>query len=347
MAQAATHRTARSDQPETASDAAFVRDILRCEADAVTAIAQHLTDDAIAAALDLIERKTAAGGTVIVSGMGKSGLVGAKIAATLASLGTPSHTIHPAEAVHGDLGRIRSSDLLLALSFSGETEELITLAQILRRDGVDVIAITGGDGSSALARAATLALALGRIEEASDLALAPTCSTTATMALGDALALALARRRAFTADDFAQRHPGGLLGGKLRPVVDVLRFVVGENLPLVTPDRSVHEALQSTQTLGRRPGALLVVDDAGVLQGIFTDGDLRRLIATHPDALTEPIGTVMTRSPRTLPDSALVRDAQRLLREHQMDEVPVVDAAGKPVGLLDVQDLVAMRIVER
>jgi len=250
--------------------------------------------------------------------------------------------------MHGDLGRISPADVVLALSFSGETEELVTLASVLKQDGVPIISITGGSrgsGGGALARLATIALHLGPITEASDLALAPTCSTTATLALGDALALTIARRRAFTADDFARRHPGGSLGGLLRPVIDILRFRVGENLPVVSEAMTVAEALRDADSGGRRPGALLVTDGTGAVSGIFTDGDLRRLVMRDAAELSRPIGAVMTRSPRTLSSTALVRDAVRMVREYRQDEIPVVDEQGAPVGLLDVQDLIALRVV--
>ena len=324
----------------------FVRAVLRAERDAIDVVADHLKADQVKGALAILERVAQAEGAVIVAGLGKSGIIGRKIAATLASLGVASHEVHPSEAMHGDLGRIRTKDCLIALSFSGETEEIVALASIVRQDNVPIIAITGGAETNALARLADVSLSLGSITEATELALAPTCSTTATLALGDAIALALARRRAFTADDFARHHPGGTLGGLLRPVVDVLRFKVGENLPVVRETVPVSEALQLGEALGRRPGALLITDEAGRVTGIFTDGDLRRLVVKDPGRLGAPIGDVMKRGPRTLPDTALVREAIRLMREHRQDEVPIVDAQGKPIGMLDVQDVMAMRVVQ-
>jgi arabinose-5-phosphate isomerase len=297
--------------------------------------------------VDLVVRCADAGGSVVVSGLGKSGLIGQKISATLASLAIPSHEIHPADALHGDLGRIRKNDCALLLSNSGETDEVVTLALSLKQDGIRMISITGGEGGSTLARIADVALSLGQISEAGDLGLAPTCSTTATLALGDALALTAARRRAFTADEFAKRHPGGKLGGLLRPVVDVLRFsVVRGNLPCVDQKLTVGQALGEAEKVSRRPGAMLAVDGDGRLVGIFTDADLRRLVHKDPDARNKIVHDVMTRQPKTLRDVALVRDAVRLVREHRSDEIPVVDAQGKPVGLLDVQELIALRVVE-
>ncbi|MEL7473386.1 MAG: KpsF/GutQ family sugar-phosphate isomerase [Planctomycetota bacterium] len=309
-------------------------------------------------AVSLLERCAASGGTVLVSGLGKSGLVGAKISATLASLGVPSHAVHPSEAAHGDLGRFRPTDTVVCLSHSGETDEVINLAAVLKQDGLPVISITGEpnpnqpsphepiEGSS-LARLASVALCLDVPHEAAD-ASAPTCSTTAAMALGDALAIATAARRRFTDADFARRHPGGALGGLLRPIREALRFEVGDSpsqTPAIPQACTVAEALQRASVAKRRPGALLLVDETGKLSGIFTDADLRRLVLNGAEELDRPIADVMTRSPRALPDSAIIRDAVIMVREHRQDEIPVIDHEGRPIGLLDVQDLIAMRLV--
>jgi arabinose-5-phosphate isomerase len=198
-----------------------------------------------------------------------------------------------------------------------------------------------------LERLATVCLKLGALDEAgSPDFVAPTCSTTATMALGDALALGAARRRNFTDEDFARRHPGGALGGLLRPVTEVMRCVVGKNLPLVPDTCTVLEAERLAAEAGRRPGAIMLVDAKGLLSGIFTDGDLRRLILQDPADLSRPVAGVMTRKPRTLPHTSLVKDAVTLFRVHRQDEIPVVDEHGKPVGILDVQDLIAMKLVK-
>jgi arabinose-5-phosphate isomerase len=240
---------------------------------------------------------------------------------------------------------------VVCISFSGETEEVVNLASVLRQDALPIISITGGreaaDGPSSLERLATVALTLGVKEEAGEGFVAPTSSTTATLALGDALALAAARRRNFTHEDFKRRHPGGALGELLRPITDVLRWTVGKNLPLVEDDCTAQEALLRAARAGRRPGALTLVDKAtGKLSGIFTDGDLRRLILRDPGELSRPVREVMTRTPRTLGNDALVRDAVKMFREFRQDEIPVVDENGKPVGILDVQDLMAMKLVQ-
>lgn len=327
-------------------DIQFARNLLEEEGRAVANVAS-LLDDRFIKAVELITGCARDDGTVLVSGLGKSGLIGAKISATLASLGIPSHAVHPTEASHGDLGKFRKKDVVIALSKSGETEELVNLAAILQQDGLPVISITGGgDEPSSLERVASVALTIGVGPEAGDMP-APTSSTTATLALGDALAIAAARRISFTDEDFAKRHPGGSLGSMLRPVMDVVRFKSGQNLPLIDDHLSVADALdQAEKTEGRRPGAMLLVDKAtGKLTGIFTDGDLRRLVLGSESPMATPIADVMTRGPRTLPSTAIVRDALALFRERRQDEIPVVDAEGKPAGMLDVQDLIALKLV--
>ncbi|MCC5824057.1 MAG: SIS domain-containing protein [Phycisphaerales bacterium] len=336
--------------PNCLDEQAFIARVLRHEAEAVAALAES-ADDRYARAVDLIVACADAGGSVLVSGLGKSGLIGSKISATLASLGITSHAVHPTEAVHGDLGRFRPSDVAVCLSQSGETEEVVALASILRQDAIPVIAITRGCNNadrhpSSLERIATVTLPTLVGDEAGDGDfMAPTSSTTAALAIGDALALAAARRRAFTEADFRRRHPGGQLGGLLRPVTDLIRFQAGVNLPLVDEGMTVQDALQAAAKVVRRPGALLVTGQGGALAGIFTDSDLRRLILRDTAELTRPISAVMTRAPRALPDSALARDAVAMFREHRQDEIPIIDDAGRPVGLLDVQDLIAMRLV--
>lgn len=330
----------------------FAHRVLQEEARAVAGLADHALADgrAFHRAVGLVVACAEAGGSVLVSGLGKSGLVGSKISATLASLGIPSHPVHPAEAVHGDLGRFRPSDTVICISHSGETDEVVDLAGILRQDGLPIIAVTGGlhDAPTSLERLATVSLRLGvRSEAGAPSLVAPTSSTTATMALGDVLALCAARRRQFSEADFAKRHPGGSLGGLMRPVTDVLRFSVGKNLPVIPDHLSVGEALNEATGAGRRPGALLLIDrSTGRLSGIFTDGDLRRLVLRDPAELDRPVRDVMTRDPRSLAHTSLVRDAVRMVREFRQDEIPIVDADHRPIGLLDVQDLITMRLVK-
>jgi arabinose-5-phosphate isomerase len=333
----------------TATDAALARSLLKEQAGAVASVADALGAKACAAAfaraVDLLVACTHARGTVLVSGLGKSGLIGAKVSATLASLGVPSHFIHPTEAAHGDLGNFRRADVCIAISYSGETDELVSLASTLRQDGIDVIAICAGRaGASSLERASSVTLAIGDVED--DLSPAPMCSTTATLALGDALALCASRRLGFTSADFNKRHPGGALGGLTRPVTSALRFTVGKNLHPIADDVTVGQALKIADADGRRPGALLLVDKrSGKLTGLVTDGDLRRALLAHKDLLSTPVRAIMTRNPGTLPDRAMIRDAVHAVQRSRRDEIPVVDDAGRPVGLLDVQDLVTMRVV--
>ncbi len=336
--------SSRTTSPADSSESTFIAEALQAEADAI----QRLADGALSAqadawrhAVDLID---ACEGHVVVSGMGKSGLIGNKISATLSSLGQPSHVIHPAEAMHGDLGRIRRGDVVILLSFSGETEEVINLAAVLEADNVPRLGISMTDGST-LARLSNVHLPLGNVTEACPLQLAPTASTTAMLAVGDALALTVSRRRAFSADDFHKHHPGGMLGVGLRKVTEAVRFRVGENLPVVRDDTTVRQACQQAGD-GRRAGAIVLVDQKGRLSGIFTDGDLRRMVLNEPEQLDGPIREVMTAHPQHLHDGHLVRDAVRLVRERRVDEIPVVDQHGRPIGLIDVQDLIAMKVVQ-
>jgi arabinose-5-phosphate isomerase len=328
------------------------REILSLQADAIRRTAAAL-DQRFADAVEVLVTCARRDGTVLVTGLGKSGLVGSKISATLASLGIPSHAVHPSEAAHGDLGRFRARDAVIAISASGETEEVVALCALLRQDGLPIISITSprphdAREHSSLERLATVPLRLDiGIEAGSPEFIAPTSSTTTTLALGDALALAAARRMSFTHADFARRHPGGSLGDLLRPVTDVLRFVTGRNMPVIEDTHTVERALLDASTVARRPGALVLIDrHTRAISGLFTDADLRRLILRDTAELKRPICDVMTRNPRTLPSSARVVDAVKLIRELRTDEIPIVDEAGHPVGILDVQDLVAMRLVK-
>ena len=330
-------------------EANFLAEVLRCESEAIEHIAQRILSDDTeattwASAVELLAGCT---GHIVVSGMGKSGLIGAKISATFSSVGLPSNVLHPAEAVHGDLGRIRREDVVLLLSYSGTTEEVLNLAAILKADGVRRIGISK-DHDTHLARLCDVHLALGDLSEAGAVGLAPTTSTTATLACGDALGMAASRRKQFTEDDFHRHHPGGMLGTGLRSISEVMRFTVGQQLPVISQDHTVaaalEEAFASDDT--RRTGAIMLVDDNGLLSGIFTDGDLRRLLIERQDALKAPIRDVMTRNPRSLLSTDRVRDAKQLIAEHRIDEIPVVDDQGRPVGLIDVQDLITMKIVQ-
>jgi arabinose-5-phosphate isomerase len=315
---------------------AFAREVLRIEAEAIERVRDRL-DDTLARAADLIYRSS---GSVIVTGMGKAGLVGQKLAATLASTGTRAFPLHPAEAVHGDLGRIRSDDIVIALSQSGETDEVIRLIPALRRLGAILIAITERVGSS-LGRAADLCITLGPIEEACPLGLAPSASTTVLMAVGDALALLVSQMRDFTATDFARYHPAGSLGRKLTRVEDAMR--TGPQIRRAHLDETVRSVFIRLAGPRRRSGAVLITNDDGMLQGIFTDSDLARLFERRREAdLDRSIGTVMTADPYAIHVGATLAEAIELMKSHKISELPVVDRGHHLVGLIDVTDLIGL-----
>jgi arabinose-5-phosphate isomerase len=319
---------------------AFARNVLRIEAEALERVRDRL-GPAIAHAADLVYR---CAGSVIVTGMGKAGLVGQKLAATLASTGTRAFPLHPAEAVHGDLGRIRADDVVIALSQSGETEEVLRLIPALRRLGACLVAITER-GTSSLGQAADLCVALGPIEEACPLGLAPSASTTALMAVGDALALLVSRMRAFSPEDFALYHPAGSLGRKLSRVEDVMR--TGRQLRRARGDETVREVLVRLAGPRRRSGAVLIEDDQTHLLGIFTDSDLARLFEKRREAdLDRPIGELMTVDPKRVRVGAMLADAVELLKTHKISELPVVDRSNHLVGLIDVTDLIGLAPAE-
>lgn len=290
---------------------------------------------------EAVERLLACRGLVIVTGMGKAGLVGAKLSATLASTGTPSIALHPAEAMHGDLGRIRPDDVVLALTNSGESGELKSLLPHVRRIGAAIVTITGEPDSS-IAKLSDAVLDLGRVDEACPLGLAPTASTSAMMALGDALAMVVLAERGFSREDFARYHPAGSLGRRLMKVREIMR--TGSELPLVPLGTPVVQVILTMSRTAGRPGAALIVEGDGRLAGIFTDGDLRRLLERGSAQLEQPVDACMGRAPKTVSPEALVDEAEHLLRAHRIDQIAVVDAQGRAVGLLDVQDLLDTRI---
>jgi len=328
---------------EPGREPAFIAEALHAEARAIAAIADRVVGETAAAWRAAVDLLAGCEGHVVVAGMGKSGLIGTKISATLSSLGQPSHVLHPTEAMHGDLGRIRRGDVVMLLSYSGETEEIINLAAILKSDGVPRLGISC-DEKTKLAELSDVHLSLGNITEACPLNLAPTASTTAMLAIGDALALAVSRRKDFQTDDFHKHHPGGLLGVGLRPITEALRFRVGDNVVVVAESATVREALEQATT-DRRSGAIVLVDDDGRLSGIFTDADFRRLMRNDTNGMDRTMRDVMTKNPTHLTVHDLVRDAVRIVREKRVDEIPVLDRDGKPVGLVDVQDLIAMKVV--
>jgi arabinose-5-phosphate isomerase len=281
-------------------------------------------------------------GRVVVTGMGKPGFVAQKISATLASTGTPSLFVHPAEAAHGDLGRIARDDVVIALSNSGETEELTRLLPGLRKIGAKIVAVTK-DANNSLARGADLVLEIGDVEEACPMGLAPTASTAVLLAVGDALAMTVLANKAFDKEEYALFHPGGKLGRGLMKVGELMRQGAANPVIAQTAPLSAAVAVM-TETTGR-PGAASVVDAAGRLVGIFTDGDLRRLVEHGQTDFSKPVSGAMGKNPRRVKPDLLVTEAAHVMRKARIDQVPVVDDDGKPVGLLDVQDLLAAKIL--
>ena len=331
--------TLTSSSSLTASDSEalrFVRTVLQVEADALERVRDQLDGSVVRAAEWIIRCR----GSVIVTGMGKSGLVGQKLAATLASTGTRAFPMHPAEAVHGDLGRIRDGDVVLALSQSGETEEVVRLIPALRRLGAKLIALTERT-SSMLGRQSDLTISLGPIQEACPLGLAPSASTTALMAVGDALALLVARMRDFRSEEFALYHPAGSLGRKLARVEDLMR--TGSHIRMAHQDESVRAVFIRLGGARRRTGAIMVIDDDERLVGIFTDSDLARLFESHRENLLDrSLADSMTRDPVKVVVGAEVSEAVDALKRRKLSELPVVDLGGRPVGLIDLTDLIGL-----
>lgn len=314
----------------------FARTVIENEAEAVKGLVAALDEDFDRAARAILACK----GHVVVTGLGKTGIIGEKVSATLASTGTPSIFLHATEAYHGDLGRVGKDDLVLAISNSGETVELVRLVPSLRKIGAMIVAITGSKDSP-LAKLSDLVLDTGRIPEACPLGLAPSASTTAILALGDALALTVQKMRGFNAEQYAFYHPGGDLGRRLSRVEDVMRR--GDRLAVVSPETTVSEATLAVTRA--RAGAAMVADGGGKLLGIFTDGDLRRLFEGGSDPRRARVGEVMTKTPKTISPDRLASEAVRILKDRKIDELPVVDGSGKVVGMLDVQDLLDVELV--
>ncbi len=323
------------------SDVIYGRSIIRDEIAALTAVAEHLDDRFSAAVESMLSLKP--GARIVVSGMGKAGFVGMKISATLSSIGFPSFFLHPADAIHGDLGRFTKDDLALLLSNSGETGEIIRLLPVLKQLGAHVVSITRSK-SSTLATHSDTVIETGVFPEAGPLGLAPTTSTTVMLALGDALAMALVKRRGFSREEFAVFHPGGDLGRSLMLVSEMMRS--GDSHCVVHHSTITKKALHAiTETKGR-PGACAVVDDNGVIVGVFTDGNLRRYLeGDSADFLEKPIGSICSRNPITIRPERLAQEACRIIQERQIDQLIVVNDQNIPVGLVDIQDLLAFGMI--
>jgi len=313
------------------------RKVLRIERDAVSSMIKRVDSnfERIVNALYRIE------GRVIVTGMGKPGFIAQKISATLSSTGTPSLYLHPAEALHGDLGRVTKDDIVLALSNSGETEEMVKFLPIIKKIGVKLIAMAGNTKST-LAKNADYVLDVSVKREACPLGLAPTTSTTAMLAMGDALAVALLDKKGFKEKDFAFYHPGGILGKRLiLKVGDIMRK--GPDNPVVREDRTIKEVLLAVTKA--RAGSATIVDSKGRLTGIFTDGDLRRHLKAGRNIVMMKVKDLMTKNPTVIKKDKLAAEALEILRSKKLDELPVVDESGRPIGLLDVQDLLKAGLV--
>ena len=316
------------------------QDVLRMEAEAILELVPRI-DENFAAAVNLILECE---GRTVITGMGKSGLIGRKMAATLASTGTPSFYLHPAEGIHGDLGMVTAADVVIALSNSGETGEVLNILPSLRRIGAKIIAMVG-NANSTLGKNADVSLDVGVSKEACPLGLAPTSSTTAALAYGDALALALLKKHNFTASQFAIFHPGGSLGRKLLLTVGNIMHKGDEN-PTVLADTTVQDALFVITDKGL--GAVSVVDENGIMQGVLTDGDIRRGLSKGVDFLQRPVRELMTANPKTITQDKLAAQALHLMESNKPKPItvlPVLDENRKVIGLLHMTDLVRQGVV--
>jgi len=321
-------------------DLDYARSVIEAEAEAIAAITP-IVDASFAKAAEMIYNCT---GSCIVSGIGKAGIIGQKFSATLASTGTPSHFLHPAEAVHGDLGRLRKNDIVIVLSYGGETDEVVRLINLVKQLGIKLIAITGDDDST-LSSHSDVVLCLGRMSEACPLGVAPSVSTACMLAVGDALAFTVMKARNFSVEDYVRFHPGGSLGAKLMTVEQSMMFRPGEKLPIADVADAVKQLLEKTKDV-KRHGAVMVVDKNGRLVGIITDGDLRRSMTKHGYRAFElKAGDVMTADCKKIRADALAAEATAIFHKYRIDELPVVDAENKPVGLIDVQDIVTLKVV--
>jgi arabinose-5-phosphate isomerase len=315
----------------------LARRVLAIEADAVRALIARIDDNFLAAVSLILERR----GRVVVSGIGKSGHIARKVASTLASTGTPAYFVHPAEASHGDLGMVQGEDVFIGISHSGESEELLAIVPLIKRQGAKLIALTGS-ARSTLAREADVHLDAGVAQEACPLNLAPTASTTAALALGDALAVALLDARGFSADDFARSHPGGALGRRLLThVADVMRR--GADVPRVPDTASLRQAVLEMSR--GRMGMTAVIDTDERLCGIFTDGDLRRALDRVSDFGSAMVSDLMTATPRTIRQEALAVEAVQLMERHKINQLLVVDERQRVIGALNMHDLFRAKVI--
>ncbi|HUU20595.1 MAG TPA: KpsF/GutQ family sugar-phosphate isomerase [Sedimentisphaerales bacterium] len=321
-------------------DLEYARKVIEAEADAIASVTP-IVDESFLRACEMIYNCS---GSAIVSGIGKAGIIGQKISATLASTGTPSHFLHPAEAVHGDLGRLRKNDIVIVLSYGGETDEVTRLINLVKQQEIKLIAITG-ESDSTLCEHSDVALCMGLMSEACPLGVAPSVSTACMLAVGDALAFTVMKARKFSVEDYVRFHPGGSLGTKLMTVEQSMMFRPGEKLPVAEVTDSIKQLLEKTGDV-KRHGAVMVVGRDGKLAGIITDGDLRRLLAKHgSEAFEFKAGNVMTPGCKKIRADALAAEATAIFHKYRIDDLPVIDADDRPVGLIDVQDIVTIKVV--
>ncbi|MBI4245216.1 MAG: KpsF/GutQ family sugar-phosphate isomerase [Planctomycetes bacterium] len=309
---------------------------IETEIRALKTVQKHL-DDNFTRACEIISK---AKGRVVTIGIGKAGYIAMKVSSTLASIGTPSFYLHPSEAFHGDLGRLTKDDLILCFSYSGETDDIVKLITYLNKLHMKTISITSTKTSS-LAKYSDIVIETGKIEEACHLKLAPTSSTTAMLAVGDALAVAVSKMKSFTPEDFANFHPGGSLGKRFLQVQDVMRKP--SHIPAVTPDTKVRTVLE--QIIRKKTGSAIVVDTNNKLLGIFTDGDLRRYSVQYSDLMTRCIKDVMTPTPLTAKPELYLYEAAHLFKNKKVDEIPVVTDDKTFIGLIDIQDLISAGLI--
>ncbi|UCG48712.1 MAG: KpsF/GutQ family sugar-phosphate isomerase [Phycisphaerales bacterium] len=321
-------------------DLDYARSVIEAEAAAISSVGP-IVDECFSRAAEMIY---SCRGSCIVSGIGKAGIIGQKISATLASTGTPSHFLHPAEAVHGDLGRLRKDDVVVVLSYGGETGEITRLINLVKQLAIRLIAITG-ERDSTLCKHSDVVLCMGKMSEACPLGVAPSVSTTCMLAVGDALAFTVMKARNFGVEDYVRFHPGGSLGAKLMTVEQSMMFKAGEKLPLAGVSETIERMLADAEDV-KRHGAVMIVDEEGRLAGIITDADLRRLMTREGHrAFGMKAGDVMTAGCKRIRADALAAEATAIFHKYRIDDLPVVDSEDRPVGLIDVQDIVTIKVV--
>jgi arabinose-5-phosphate isomerase len=332
-------------------DLEFARKVIRAESDAVACLGERIGEGFERAGRMILERtgvhpdmggaRVIAPGRLAVTGVGKAGKIGDKLSATFASTGTPSFFLNPVDALHGDLGMLSSSDVLLALSNSGKTQEILRLIPHVRKIGACIVAVTGDDESPMAApESADIVISLGKIDEAGELGLAPSSSTTAMLALGDALALCVQKERRFTGEEYARFHPAGELAKQAVRVRDIMR--TGDRVPACLPETTVMDAMKTVTAA--HAGCVSVLDGDDRLLGVFTNGDFGRVVARDAAALSEPVSRYMTKDPKRIGPDRLVAEAMGLMRNKKINQLPVVDDAARVVGLLDIQDIVGLRL---